>query len=193
MQQIFIVAGCNGAGKTTAAYVLLPNVIKVKEFVNADIIAQGISPFNPQGASIEAGRIMLRRIQDLIHLNESFAFETTLATKSYVKLIEEAQNRGYKVVLLFFWLPKVELAIERVRQRVNHGGHHIPNEVIRRRYKRGLINFFQRYMGCVNRWLFFDNSHPEPKLIANHDGTQLWIHEIESWNSVNLKYESFVK
>jgi predicted ABC-type ATPase len=137
---IYIIAGCNGAGKTTAAFTLLPEMLDCNEFVNADEIAKGLSPFQPQTVSFHAGRIMLERIIELIDLGVDFAFETTLTTISYKNTIELARQKGYKITLLFFWLNDVILAIERVATRVSEGGHHIPEDVIIRRYFKGLAN-----------------------------------------------------
>lgn len=139
-KNLYIIAGCNGAGKTTASFTILPDILDCKEFVNADEIARGLSPFQPDKVSFEAGRIMLNRIENLFQDNQSFAFETTLATKSYKNKIIEAKQNGYEVTLLFFWLNNIDLAIERVATRVQEGGHNIPTDVIIRRYKRGIIN-----------------------------------------------------
>lgn len=122
-KQLYIISGCNGAGKTTASYTVLPEVLQCKEFVNADEIARGLSPFNPEGMAIEAGRLMLKRIAELMEEEESFSIETTLATRSYARLVKAAQKKGYKVSLIYFWLNSPELAVNRVRQRVSEGGH----------------------------------------------------------------------
>jgi len=118
MPRLYIISGCNGAGKTTASYTILPEILKCKEFVNADEIAKGLSPFQPEKVAIEAGRIMLNRINDLLHNNENFAFETTLASRTYIKLIQKAQAKDYSVTLLYFWLNSVDLAVERVKYKV---------------------------------------------------------------------------
>ena len=123
---LYIIAGCNGAGKTTASFTVLPEMLGCREFVNADEIAKGLSPFNPEGVAIQAGRLMIDRIIHLLKEGETFAFETTLATRSYVKLIQRAQKRGYFVTLLFFSLSSPEQAIARVAKRVSQGGHNIP-------------------------------------------------------------------
>jgi predicted ABC-type ATPase len=130
MPNLYIIAGCNGAGKTTASYTVLPEMLNCKEFVNADEIARGLSPFQPENVPIEAGKIMLSRIRELIKSKSDFAFETTLSARHFVKVIDEAQNLGYFVTLIFLWLESIELAIERVKLRVNTGGHNIPKEVI---------------------------------------------------------------
>jgi predicted ABC-type ATPase len=184
---LYIISGCNGAGKTTASFTVLPELLKVKEFVNADEIARGLSPFQPEKVAIEAGRIMLTRIEDLMAQGKDFAFETTLSTKSFVNLCNKAQKLGYMVCLTFLWLDSVELAIERVKQRVSEGGHNIPEDTIKRRYKSGLINFFTLYKDRVDMWLFLDNSETEPELIAE-GGKALQVYNTIKWNKV-LKYD----
>jgi predicted ABC-type ATPase len=141
MPDLYIIAGPNGAGKTTASFTILPQIFKCREFVNADEIARGLSPFNPESVAFEAGRIMLQRIEQLVEANQTFAFETTLSTRSYVKLIERCRGQGYTINLIFLWLNSPELAAERVQTRVEKGGHSIPEDVIRRRYEKGLRNF----------------------------------------------------
>ena len=124
-RQLYIISGCNGAGKTTASYTVLPEILLCKEFVNADEIAKGLSPFNPESMAIEAGRLMLKRINELLAAKVSFSIETTLATRSYTRLIQRAQNAGYKVSLIYFWLNSPELAVNRVLQRVLHSARQI--------------------------------------------------------------------
>lgn len=165
-KNLYIIAGCNGAGKTTASYTILPEIINCKEFVNADEIAKGLSPFQPDRVGFEAGRIMLLRIKELIKSDESFAFETTLSTKSYKNTILECKRNGYNVTLLFFWLNSVELAYERVRIRVQEGGHNIEKTIIERRYYRGISNLFNLYLPIVDGVLIFDNSYGKHELIA---------------------------
>ena len=137
-KNVYIIAGCNGAGKTTASYTILPEILNCKEFVNADEIAKGLSPFQPEKVSFEAGRIMIKRLNELLEIDQNFAFETTLATKSYKSKVLYAQSKNYNVTLLFFWLQNVDLAIERVKTRVMEGGHNIEIEVIKRRYINGI-------------------------------------------------------
>jgi predicted ABC-type ATPase len=165
-KNLYIVAGCNGAGKTTASFTILPEMLSCKEFVNADEIAKGLSPFQPETVAFEAGRIMLHRINDLLRNNESFAFETTLATRLYKNKIEQAKLNGYTVTLLFFWLQTVELAIERVKMRVLEGGHNIENEIIERRYHKGIKYLFDIYLPLVDGAMIFDNSLGKHELIA---------------------------
>lgn len=163
---LFIIAGCNGAGKTTASYSVLPDLLECREFVNADEIAKGLSPFNPESVAIEAGRLMLKRIDFLLRQGGTFAIETTLATRSYASLVARAHRRGYNVVLLFFWLPSPEVAVERVAKRVSEGGHNIPTETIYRRYWLGLKNFFDIFAPIVDSWTFYSNM-ATPTELAN--------------------------
>jgi predicted ABC-type ATPase len=184
MPNLYVIAGCNGAGKTTASYTVLPEILECEEFINADEIARGLSPFNPEKAAIEAGRIMLKKINDFIKKNYDFAFETTLASKSYLKTIDKAKENGYEVTLLFFWLDSVELAIERVRTRVAEGGHNIPEKVIRRRYFSGIINLFELYIPICDYWMITDNSNPNLRLVA--EGTKEEIIKIDDDSIFNL-------
>lgn len=155
---LYIIAGCNGAGKTTASMLVLPEIINCTEFVNADEIAKGLSPFNPESVAIEAGKLMLHRIDILLQRRCTFAIETTLATRSYKSLVRKAQSLGYKVTLLYFWLPSPQMAEMRVAQRVANGGHNIPQDVIHRRYYAGLRNLFELFVDIVDCWSMYDNS-----------------------------------
>lgn len=166
MPNLYIIAGCNGAGKTTASYTVLPEMLDCDEFINADEIARGLSPLNPDKASIEAGRIMLNKIDKLILNNQDFAFETTLSSKSYTNTIRKAQVAGYRITLIFFWLDSAELAIARVAARVTEGGHNIPESVIVRRYYSGLRNLFSLYIPICDYWMIFNNSQLHSELIA---------------------------
>ncbi len=157
-KNLYIISGCNGAGKTTASYSVLPKMLDCLEFVNADEIARGLSPFNPESVAIEAARLMLQRIEDLLAKDETFAIETTLATKSYINLVRRAQAKGYRVNILFFWLRTPELALQRVAERVASGGHNIPEEIVRRRYVAGISNLFRIFIPEVDFWNIYDNS-----------------------------------
>ncbi len=178
-KNLYIIAGCNGAGKTTASFTILPDIVFCKEFVNADEIAKGLSPFQPEKVAFEAGRIMLQRINDLLKSNLSFAFETTLATMSYKSKVLKAKKQGYTVTLIFFWLQNVELAKERVKSRVQDGGHNIEESVIERRYYKGIKNLFNLYLPIVDGALIFDNSSGKHHLIAekNFDGQLVLLNE----------------
>lgn len=159
MPKLFIISGCNGAGKTTASYTILPNMLNCGNFVNADEIARGLSPFAPEKASIQAGRIMLARVDELLANKQDFAIETTLATRTYVNLVRRAQSCGYVVTLLYFWLNMPSLAIERVKLRVESGGHNVSEESIRRRYDMGIRNLFNLYLPVCDYWMIIDNSN----------------------------------
>ncbi len=186
---LYIIAGCNGAGKTTASFTVLPEMLKCREFVNADEIAAGISPFNPEGVAIQAGRLMIDRIIQLLKDGETFAFETTLATRSYVKLIQQAKKRGYFVTLLFFSLSSSEQAQRRVAQRVSMGGHNIPSDVIVRRYEAGLQNLFQLYMPVCDYWTLYDNSNCPAIRIASGFGTEkIEVFDKERYTELYKKY-----
>jgi predicted ABC-type ATPase len=158
MPQLFILAGCNGAGKTTASKILLPEVFEIETFVNADIIAAQLNPENPESVAIQAGRMMLSQIDELLSQKKSFVLETTLATKSYVELVKKAQSLDYEVTLTYFWLESADHAIERVARRVKQGGHNIPDDVVRRRYENGIRNMFKLFIPIVNKWTIYDNS-----------------------------------
>ena len=187
MPNLYVIAGCNGAGKTTASYTVLPELLNCKQFVNADEIARGLSPFEPEAVAIEAGRIMLTRIKELVAQQQDFAFETTLATRSYVSLIRNAQKCGYIVTLVYFWLNSPELAISRVRERVENGGHTIPADVIYRRYFKGVENLIKLYMPLCDAWILFDNSSKPPMMIA-----QQYNHEIIEINDKSI-YTKIIK
>lgn len=166
MPNLYIIAGCNGAGKTTASFTVLPEMLDCDEFINADEIARGLSPLNPDKSAIEAGRLMLTKIDKLIQNQKDFAFETTLSTKSYIQTIKKAREHCYQTTLVFLWLDSVDLAIERVKTRVLEGGHNIPKPVIIRRYYSGLSNLFNLYIPICDYWMIFNNSVSPSKLIA---------------------------
>lgn len=169
--RIIIISGPNGAGKSTLAPLLLRDWLRVLEFVNADAIASGLSAFRPEQAAMEAGRVMLRRLRELAARRENFAFETTLATRSYAPWLRQLVADGYRVSLLFIWLSSPELAIGRVKARVAAGGHDIPEETIKRRYRNGIRNFFALYQTLAETWGVYDNSAPSaPLLIARGEG-----------------------
>lgn len=190
LPKLYIIAGCNGAGKTTASFTILPEVLNCKEFINADEIAKGLSPFQPESVAMQAGRIMLARMDELLQKGETFAFETTLATKSYKQKIEWAQANGYEVTLLFFWLDSPNMAKKRVAQRVAEGGHSIPSETIERRYHNGITNLFAIYIDMVDICYIFDNSEGRKELIAQkekHKG--IIIYNNDKFNLMKNNYE----
>ena len=189
-RDLYIMSGCNGAGKTTASYTVLPEILQCKEFINADEIAKGLSPFNPESVAIEAGRLMLQRIEYLLERNETFSIETTLATKTYINLVRRAQEKGYRVHLIFFWLETPELAIQRVAERVSKGGHNIPIDIITRRYVAGISNLFNLFMNEVDSWMIYDNSRSPRTFIAK--GGRIAEFEVFSELVFN-KIKSYVK
>ncbi len=184
MANLYIIAGCNGAGKTTASYTILPSILNCREFVNADNIAAGLSPFNADSVAFEAGRIMLSRIRELLREKADFALETTLATRSYVSLIRDARASGYKITLLYFWLSSPAIAIKRVAIRVSKGGHDIPADVIKRRYYRGISNLHDRYMSICDEWVLVNNMNILPEIIARYDGFENTIFNSDLWDII---------
>ena len=187
-KKLYIISGCNGAGKTTASFNILPDLLNCKEFVNADEIARGLSPFQPENVSIEAGRLMLKRIDELINSNQDFSFETTLSTRSFINTIDFAKSKGYYITLIFFWLESIELAKDRVKKRVTEGGHNIESDVIERRYKAGIKNLFNLYFNKVDSLLIYDNSTAESELIAEKEieDELFTIHNSQKFNSLKM-------
>ena len=184
-KHLYIISGPTGAGKTTASYTVLPKILQCKEFVNADEIARGLSPFNPESVSIEAGRLMLHRISELLQKDESFSIETTLATRSYYRLVEQAHDKGFYVLLVFFWLESPELAMRRVAERVSKGGHNIPADTIIRRYDEGIKNLFKIYIPRVDYWTLVDNSIVPRQIIATGGlKAQTEVFDIEKYNII---------
>ncbi len=190
-KNLYIIAGCNGAGKTTASFTILPEILSCREFVNADEIARGLSPFQPEKVAIEAGRIMLNRIGELLRTEQSFAFETTLSSKSYKNMVMNAKEKGYTVTLLFFWLQNVELAKERVKTRVAEGGHDVPPNIIERRYLKGVQNLFEIYLPLVDGAFIFDNSYGKHELLAQKTiDNHLTVLNQEIYNQLQKYYEN---
>jgi predicted ABC-type ATPase len=170
-RRLMIIAGPNGAGKTTFARDFLPREGDFQNYINADLIAEGISPFNPESAAIRAGELMLKEIRRCVEQSQNFAFETTLSGRSYARQIPKWQEAGYQVELIFLRLRSVRLAISRVKSRVARGGHHVPASIVRRRFHRGLCNFEELYRLLVDHWILFDNSESRTR----------WIEE--RWNT----------
>ena len=163
---LYIIAGPNGAGKTTFAREFLPDYVDCLEFVNADLIASGLSPFLPESAAIRAGRLMLERIHLLANRRTDFGFETTLSGKGYLRLLRGLKDRGYRISLFFLWVNDIEIALARIADRVRRGGHNVPEEIVRRRFHRGLTNFFRLYRPLVDFWAIIDNSTSVPNMVA---------------------------
>lgn len=179
--KIYILAGPNGAGKTTFADEFLPELAGCKEFLNADLIAAGLSPYAPESAAIRASQILLERIDQLILERQSFSFETTLSGKSYRQAIPRWQKLGFTVHLFFLWLPSMELAVDRIAMRVRHGGHSIPEDVIRRRYLRGISNLFRIYLPCVSEAKVYDGSQLTPAKIWERSNSVETVIDAEKW------------
>lgn len=171
MKELYIIGGSNGAGKTTFAKEFLPNYVHCPRFVNPDLIAAGLSPFDPAAVAARAGRLMLEEVGRLIRSGESFAFESTLSGKSYVRLIQQARSAGYAIRLFYLWIPDPALAVARIRDRVDSGGHDVPEPDVRRRYGRTLTNFFDIYRPLTDSVHFFNNTAEEPELVfKDEDG-----------------------
>ena len=188
MKRLYIISGCNGAGKTTASYTILPEMLACNEFVNADEIAKGLSPFNPNKVAIKAGRLMLTRIDELLESGIDFAFETTLSTRSYVNTVKKAQEKGYFVTVLYFWLNTSDLAVERVKIRVMEGGHNIPEQTIRRRYDLGISNMFNLYIPVADYWMFIDNSKSPFNILADGSKNTEHINNKIIWTNLKKEY-----
>ncbi len=182
---VVVLAGPNGAGKSTTAPVLLRGRLGVAEFVNADTIARGLSAFAPEGVAIDAGRVMLRRLEQLAAQQRDFAFETTLASRTFAPRIARWMLTGYTFHLVFLWLPNAEVALARVRERVRLGGHDVPEVTVRRRYARGLVNFFTLYQPVATTWRLYDNSRARPRLVARGDRSgRSVVSDAELWAQI---------
>ena len=184
MPKLYIISGCNGSGKTTASYTLLPDLLNCREFVNSDEFAKSFSPFDPGAASVTASRYMLMKINYLLERKADFAIETTLATRSLMQIVRQAQQQNYETTVLYFWLNSPDLAIERVRDRMESGGHHIPDAVIRRRYVMGLQYLFDVYIPVIDRWILADNSKPPFSVVAEGSKDVIYIKDNEKYQLI---------
>ena len=184
MPKLYIISGCNGSGKTTASYTLLPDLLNCREFVNSDEFAKSFSPFDPGAASVTASRYMLMKINYLLERKADFAIETTLATRSLLQIVRQAQQQNYETTVLYFWLNSPDLAIERVRDRVVSGGHNIPDAVIRRRYVMGLQYLFDVYIPVIDRWILADNSKPPFSVVAEGSKDVIYIKDNEKYQLI---------
>lgn len=182
MKDIIILGGLNGAGKTTAAQVLIPREFGIREFINADEIARGLSPFNVDSVALKAGRLMLERIDELVRAEVSFAFETTCAGMGHAKWLKRCKAEGWRITLIYLWLPTVKMARERVARRVLRGGHAIPEEVIARRYAAGIANVTGLYLPLADFAAIYDNSNRARTLIAQRVmGGPLEVRDEDRW------------
>lgn len=184
MPRLFVIGGCNGAGKTTASYTILPRLLDCSEFINSDEFAKSLSPFDPDKASIMAGRYMHMKMQILMKKKKDFGIESTLATRSLIKIIKECQEYGYTVTVLYLWISSPELAIERVKKRVTEGGHDVLDDTVRRRFNAGLINFFNDYMTIADEWILADNSDPPYKTIASGSKKGITVHDLQKYREI---------
>ncbi len=188
-KKLYIIAGPNGAGKTTASMEYLKVDLNCMEFVNADNIAYGLSPFQPEKVAITAGKLMLKRIDELLELQIDFAIETTLSSMQLMRIIERAKEKHYEIILLFYWLDSVDLAVRRVENRVANGGHNIPKDTIERRYYRGINNLFQLYIKTVDYWLLIDNSDINPEIISEGTSQEVKINNEDKWKAIKAEYD----
>ncbi len=187
-RNLYIVAGPNGAGKTTFARTFLPKYAACRNFVNADLIAQGLAPFDPQRAAVKAGRLVLLQIRQFARAGTDFGFETTLSGRAYLNLLGELKASGYRLHFFFLWVSDSKLAIARIRDRVAAGGHAVPAEDVRRRFARSIENFFTAYRH-LGEWMLFDNSGPEPLLVARcGDGDETVVHRA-LWETIKPRGE----
>ncbi len=172
---LYIIAGPNGAGKTTFAQKFLPHYAKCSNFINADLIAKGLSPFLPERATFKAGRLLLEQIKNFARTQSDFAFETTLSGKTYVPLLKQLKLEGYKIHLFFLWIPDIKLSLARIAERVKRGGHHVSEKIVRRRFHKGIRHLFKLYRPLLDSWKLFDNSTEEPRLIAIEEHKKLTV------------------
>ncbi len=183
-KNVYIIAGPNGSGKTTFAKKFLPNYADCTNFINADLIAQGLSPFSPSIAAMKAGRLVLKEIQELADKGANFAFETTLSGKTYLSFLKALKNKDYQIHLFFLWIPSLNLALERIKDRVASGGHDVPAVDVRRRFRRSIENFLSVYKPLLDSWMLFDNSEEKPHLVAEKTGDKLSIKDTELYSKI---------
>lgn len=183
--QVAVLAGINGAGKTTASQHLLREALKIPSFTNADTIARGLNAFDVESVAVKAGRIMLEHLHELAAARKSFAFETTLSGRAYAPWLRDLAGEGYAVHLLYYWLDSAEVAIRRVAERVRAGGHHVPDETVRRRYSRSVRNFLELYRPIVTTWQVYDNTEGDRQLIAFNNSFFDTVVDPEMWDAFN--------
>lgn len=186
---LYIIAGPNGSGKTTFAREFLPQYVHCRQFLNADLLAAGLSPFEPETAAVQAGRLLLSQIKELSEQGKDFGFETTLAGKAYARTFRRMKALGYAIHLFFLWLPNVEMAIARVAHRVSEGGHNIPEPVVRRRFAIGIRNLFELYRPLLDSWTLFDNSTLMPHIIASEEHGSLKTVQPQLFGSIIRQFE----
>ena len=190
MPRMYIISGCNGSGKTTASYMLLPELLDCSEFVNSDEFAKSLAPFHPETAYITASRYMLKKLRYLFARREDFCIETTLATRSLLKMVRTAQDQGYFVTVVYLWLNDPEIAVQRVAARVEAGGHDVPPDVIRRRYYTGLEYFFTLYKPACDKWMLVDNSEGEFRIIAEGTDKGTTVRDLTLYTLIKEAHDS---
>lgn len=183
-KNVYIIAGPNGSGKTTFARKFLPLYAHCEYFINADLIAQGLSPFSPSIAAMKAGRLVLNEIRGLSSKGITFAFETTLSGKTYLALLKLLRSKGYRVHLFFLWIPTAGLALERIKDRVAGGGHDVPSADVRRRFRRSVKNFINVYEPLLDSWMLFNNSGQMPLLVAEKTADNLSVKDVELYGKI---------
>jgi predicted ABC-type ATPase len=189
---VYVIAGPNGAGKTTFSSEFLPDFVNCREFLNADLIAAGLSPFAPETQNVRAGRLLLERIRELARDKQDFGFETTLSGRTYIRVLQQMQEQGYRVVLFFLWLPSADMSVVRVANRVRQGGHNVPEMDIRRRFQSGLRNLFQLYRPLVDAWWLYDASRLPPTVIAYEESGQLAVPQTEQFERIQQSLQGVV-
>ena len=190
MPRLFIISGCNGSGKTTASYAVLPELLGCSEFVNSDEFAKSLAPFHPETAYITASRYMLKKLRYLFTRREDFCIETTLATRSLLKMVRMAQDQGYFVTVVYLWLRDPEIAIKRVAARVEAGGHDVAPDVIRRRYYTGLEYFFELYSPVCDKWMLVDNSETDFRIIAEGSAKGTTVRDLPTYQLIKETHDS---
>ena len=190
MPRMYIISGCNGSGKTTASYTLLPELLDCSEFVNSDEFAKSLAPFHPETAYITASRYMLKKLRYLFTRREDFCIETTLATRSLLKTVRMAQDQGYFVTVVYLWLNDPEIAVRRVAARVEAGGHDVAPDVIRRRYYTGLEYFFDLYSPVCDKWMLVDNSDNEFRIVAEGSSKGTTVRDLATYQQIKDTHDS---
>jgi predicted ABC-type ATPase len=185
---LYVIAGPNGVGKTTFATKFLPKYANCKNFVNADLIASGMSPFSPEAATIRAGRLMLSEIKFFARRRVPFSFESTLSGRSYLRLVRQLKKQGYKVHLFFLWVDTVDVALARVKERVLKGGHDVPQSVLRRRFVRSIRNFLLDYRPLADSWYLFDNTRTKPQIIAIGKDNRVRVMKPDTYSVLVTRY-----
>ena len=190
MPRMYIISGCNGSGKTTASYTLLPELLDCSEFVKSDEFAKSLAPFHPETAYITASRYMLKKLRYLFTRREDFCIETTLATRSLLKTVRMAQDQGYYVTVVYLWLNDPEIAVRRVAARVEAGGHDVAPDVIRRRYYTGLEYFFDLYSPVCDKWMLVDNSENEFRIVAEGSSKGTQVRDLAVYQQIKETHDS---